>query len=102
MSKRHEIYEQSKDVHVSAVMVYSTTSKVNDGSGNMRFYLTYDKPASSYTDGKVYVKESELKDLFIKGMLIQTSTGTVFKPLSYKNGNIYTDPDTSSYFAAKK
>lgn len=67
MIKRHEIYEQAKDLHVATVMVYPDESKV----------LFYDEAL------EVPVLTTELKDLFIKGMTIVVNEEEFEVPISY-------------------
>lgn len=73
MLKRHEIYEQLKDLHVATVMVYPNESKV----------LFYDEAH------EVPVLTTELKDLFIKGMTIVAGE-TLVVPVAYTAAGVET------------
>lgn len=64
-----KIFEQAKDLHVVATMVYSNGE---DG-------LAY-----ADTECKKQFKLSELKEVFIKGALIKDITdGTLYQPISF-------------------
>ena len=73
MIKRHEVYEQLKDVHVATVIVYPNESKV----------LFYDAAFEAP------VLTTELKDLFIKGMTIVAGEELV-APVAYTAEGVVT------------
>ena len=74
MLKRHEIFEQAKDLHVATVMVYPNEAKV----------LFYDEAHL------VPVLTTELKDLFIKGMTIVVAEDELVVPVAYAAAGVTT------------
>lgn len=82
MLKRHEIFEQAKDVHVATVMVYPNGSKV----------LFYDEAHT------VPVLTTELKDLFIKGMTIVVNEDELAAPVAYTAAGVEL-ADSTTYTA---
>lgn len=76
------IYEDLKDLHVKATMVYVDDSKAYKDSAHTQQYKT-----------------SELKEVFLKGCLINVS-GALYVPTSYseasKVGSVYYATGTTS------
>lgn len=62
-----KIYEDAKDLHVRVVVVYQ-------GSGNDATKAYVDPECS------VRIKPDELKDAFLKGMVVKTNAGRYAKP----------------------
>lgn len=84
MLKRHEIFEQAKDLHVATVMVYPNDSKV----------LFYDKAH------EVPVLTTELKDLFIKGMTVVVAEDKLAVPVVYTAAGVEL-ADATAYTATE-
>lgn len=71
-------YEQAKDLHVRAITVYGKTADKK---------LYWDKAGANYTN---QVKQVELEDLFIKGILVIDNGTDKLIPVGIKANKVYT------------
>lgn len=69
MIKRHNVYADSKDLHVAKVVLYAHSDKV----------LYYD------AEHKISVNREELMDMLMKGLVLVFDTDSYYYPAFFKD-----------------